>query len=527
MNRNRAMGARERERRLLHRLDRRRTLVLSAVVGVLAGIVAVGFRFLVHGAEALGRDLASGVMGMGVFGWLIVALGGAILGGLAGLLTEKLAPEAGGSGIPHVKAVLAGMKKMRPLQVIFTKMSAGLLALTAGMSLGREGPTIHLGAAAGSWFGRLFGAPRRSRRSLVAAGAGAGLAAAFNAPLAGFLFVMEELRREMTPLTYGTALIASVSAVAVARFALGQESAFALLDPAPIPLKDLPVVALVGVAAALVGVLFNRLLRSGIRLRERIKLKTWAVAATVGALTATLIVAWPQVTGGGQRVAGSILSGNFAGQDTIHLVLALLAAKLLTTVVSYSTGVPGGIFAPMLLMGALVGLAVANIASAVVPAYTPSGELMATIGMASLLSASVRAPLTGVVLIVEMTGQYHLLYALLVASFLAYALADLVHDKPIYEALLERTLHGDLDVVNEDGEVLEVFVEPDSTLEGSLLQNLQLPKGCLFALIERDGKTFAPHGQTALRSGDLITVVISPGIDRSLVAPLVEGAKAP
>ncbi len=520
-------GSRDIERKLLHRLDRRKTLILSLAVGILAGLIAVGFKVLVRGAESLGKNVASVMMDRGVLGWILLALCGAALGGLAGWITQRLAPEAAGSGIPHVKAVLVGMKKLRPIRLIIAKISAGLLALAAGMSLGREGPTIHLGAAAGSQFGRLFKVPRRSRRSLVAAGAGAGLAAAFNAPLAGFLFVMEELRREMTPLTYGTALIASVSSVAAGRFLLGQESSFVLKDPGAIPLRDLPVVVVVGVFAALVGVLFNRLLIRAMSLREKLVPNRAVAGAIVGTLTATMIALWPEVTGGGHSVAESILNGSAPWRSAATVVFALLGAKLVMTVLAYCTGVPGGIFAPMLVIGSLVGLAVANVGYALVPAFTPKPELLATIGMAAVLSSSVRAPLTGVVLIVEMTGQYHLLYALLVASFVAYALADLVHDKPIYEALLERTLHGDLDTVSDDGEVIEVFIEPNSTLEDMSLKSLKLPKGCLFALIEREGQTFAPHGQTILQAGDLVTIVVSPGIERTQIVSLFEAAKAP
>jgi len=511
--------------RLLHRLDRRRSLALAAVVGVLAGFVAVGFQKAIELAERTSSGLASnfGHSGLGLLG-LVAST--ACLGGAAGYITERYCPEAAGSGIPHVKEVLVGARVLRPVRLMAVKLVGGFLAIAAGMSLGREGPTIHMGAASGELFGRWARVPKRTRKALVSAGAGAGLAAAFNAPLAGFLFVMEELKREMSPVTYGTALVASVASVAVTRIVLGQQSNFQLADPPPVPLHDLPIVALVGVAGAVCGVLFNKGLLAGLELRSRFRVPRWVAGASVGALTGLAIIFYPMITGPGHGVAESILAGTLPNQGLISVVALLLVGKIICTILSYDTGAPGGIFTPLLVIGSVAGLLVGDFCHLVIPTYTPDPRVLATVGMAAIMSGSVRAPLTAVVLIVEMTGQYHLLYALLLAAFIADVLADLVHDHPIYEALMDRDLNQTHHEAENEEDLLEILVEPNSRLEGVKLRSLKMPSGCLVAVVAREGRNFAPSGATELMAGDILTMVVSPGVDRRTVVDLVEQARA-
>ena len=336
---------------------------------------------------------------------------------------------------------------------------------------------------------------------------------------------MEELKREMSPLTYGTALIGSVVAVGVAQFALGGGSSFSLPIPPTIPLSRLPAMILVGVATGLVGVGFNRALMAGSGWRIGRKVPRWIAGAVVGLATGLLLALWPDVTGGGHGLAERGLRGELLG-DSFGLLLGLLAAKLALTVASYSTGVPGGFFAPLLVMGSLIGLLVGRLllpmgALAVAP------PVLASVGMAAILAGSLRAPLTGVVLIIEMTGQYGLLYDLLVAAFVAYATAELLHDTPIYEALLERDLHGGTPVSEHEGEVIEAFVESGSRFDGATIRALRLPENVTIAVVEREGRTLAPRGATVLRSGDSVTAVVGAEGPMENALAVVDGAKAP
>jgi len=509
-------------RRRLHHAQRRFVLLAAALIGILAGAVAVGFQWVVKWAESFSQSLAG-------LGWFVLIPAGALLGGLAGWITERFCPESGGSGIPHVKAVLMNLRRLRPFVLIPVKIVGGLLALMSGMSLGREGPTIQIGAAVGQLVARFGKSPRRSYPTLIAAGAGAGLAAAFNAPLAGFLFVMEELKREMSPLTYGAALLASVSAVAVCRIELGQGASFVLMNPTPVALRALPLVILLGVISAFVGIAFNKLTLGLLSLRERFHVSRWIAGAMAGALAALCLRLLPQVTGGGHSLAESILAGAMDVRFSLGFIALLLVGKLLLTSSSFATGVPGGIFAPILVMGALCGYLTGSVFAQLFPGLGISPHVFATIGMASVLSASVRAPLTGVVLIVEMTQQYALLYALLLGAFVSYIVADLLRDEPIYEALLERELHktGELGQLPEAAVPLDLIVEPDSYMDGRHVKSLRLPPGALIVTIERDGGVIVPHGETKIRYGDHVTVLLAGEQSEAATLALHNAARAP
>ena len=506
----------------LHREQRRAQIARAALVGAAAGLAAVGFEIAVRWAERFSHWL-SGQVPLPV---LVVIT--ASIGSLAAWLTGRFAPEAGGSGIPHIKAVLIHIRVLRPWHVILVKLVGGLLALGAGFSLGREGPTVQIGAAVGKIVGDVLRIPKRSYAALIASGAGAGLAAAFNAPLAGFLFVMEELKREMSPITYGTALVGSVSSVAVTRYLLGQAPSFHLPSPAPPSLPMLLSVAMLGVVAGIAGILFNRSLLAALDLRSKLKAPRWAAGLVVGALSGVLLAKFPEVTGVGHEVTARLLSGGYEARDMALLALAVFAGKLLFTALSYGTGVPGGIFAPILVMGAFLGYAYGMLFHAAVPGLAFQDSGFATIGMAALLAASVRAPLTGVVLIVEMTAEYQLLYALLIGAFVSYATAELLGDAPIYEALLERDLQQTGRTVTEDTEpaTIEFLIEPDSDMDGGRIRDLELPKGALVTAIIRNNRHLVPQGATQLKAGDLVIAVVE-GEDLTASLKLHEMAKAP
>ena len=393
------------------------------------------------------------------------------------------------------------------------KFLGGVLAIGAGLSLGREGPTVQMGAAVGKAIGEWMHLPRRSRIQLIAAGAGAGLAAAFNAPLAGFIFVIEELQRELSPLTYGTALIAAVVADIVTRSLTGQLPSFHI-SGYPMPsLSALPLFAVVGVLAGLLGVAFNQsLLWTLRRFHSWTRMPRWARRAAVGVLAGLLAWWLPQAVGGGHGTAEALLGGKYAAVGFIGFLLLLFIAKFLLTVLSYGAGVPGGIFAPLLVLGALVGLLTGQVSGLALPSLAHTPAAFAVIGMAAAFAAIVRAPLTGIVLILEMTNNYEQLFPLLVACMIAFLVAERLHNKPIYEALLEydleRTGYSTHPQATEPV-TMELAVEPHSAMDGRRVRNLGLPEGCLLVMINRGGRETVPSGGSRLLAGDHVTVFVS------------------
>lgn len=492
--------------RMLGREKRRYHFWRAALVGVLSGLAAVVFQLGLQASERVRESIVDLNKMVGYSGYVMVVLFCAALAGLSAWLTHRFAPEAAGSGIPHTKEVLQNLRPMRWLRVLLVKLVGGFLALGAGLSLGREGPTVHIGACLGKAVGEMSRLPLRSHRTLIASGAGAGLAAAFNAPLAGFLFVLEEIRRELTPMTYGTALIACASADAVTRILIGQRPAFRITGfPAP-PLDALPIVILLGLVAGLLGVLFNKCLIATLRAAQRMP---WTRALVIGGVAGLAVCFVPQVAGGGHHTAEIVLSGEFLRTAGVWIALTLMVTKFALTMISYSAGVPGGIFAPMLVIGAFLGLAFGDATRTLWPALDVAAPAFAVIGMAALFAAVTRAPITGVVLIVEMTGNYDQLYALILACLAAYLVAEGLRDMPIYEALVENDLRNrPLPSEALQGPALfELVVEPGSYLDGKQVESADLPENCAVISLLRDRNEFAPPAKMHIHAGDVVVIV--------------------
>jgi chloride channel protein, CIC family len=414
-------------------------VVRSAVVGLLAGACAVVFRWAIYAVDQLRLALLAAGYTRPQWGWALAPLLGFVAGCLVGWLTVRFAPDAPGSGIPHIKGVLRGARTMTWRALLPVKFAGGALGIGSGLSLGLEGPTVQMGACAAQAVGEASGLTDRARRPLIASGAGAGLAAVFNAPLAGFIFTLEELRRPLLGTTYSGSLIAVVCAVMLARALTGQLPSFEVRGfPAP-PLSSFPLVLVIGVVAGLLGVTFNRSLLGLHRLSFRVcAVPRWWLPGLIGA--AIGLVAWwlPDATGGGHAFAQRLLSGAYpAGLGLLGLVLTV---KFALTVGSYASGAPGGIFAPLLVLGAIAGVIVGQASEWAFPTLVPTPTSFAVLGMAALFTASVRAPMTGITLILEMTRETAQIFALCTACLVSYLVAEGLGERPVYDALLEDDL---------------------------------------------------------------------------------------
>jgi CIC family chloride channel protein len=503
--------------------QRRRLFPRAALVGLLAGLVAVAFRALLAAGDALRNALLAWAHGVGSWGWLFPVAFGVLGAMLAVALVRRYAPETSGSGIPHLEAVLHRFRELDWRRVLPVKFVGGVLAIGSGMALGREGPTVQMGGAIGDAVADWLRASPRERLTLIAAGAGAGLAAAFNAPLAGLVFVLEEAQRDFRPVVFGAAFLAAAAADVVARLASGQLPVFTVPSyPVP-PLTALPIFAILGLAAGALGVMFNwcllRTLDGFGRLHGRWLL---AGAAAVGALVG--IAGWfaPLSVGGGHDLAETVL----AGQIALASIPIWFLVRFGLSMASYGTGAPGGIFAPLLVLGALIGLAIGEIAHMLAPAVLPQPAIVAVVGMAAYFTAIVRAPLTGVVLIIEMTGNYEQMLPLLVSCFCAYTVAEYLRSLPIYEALLERDLRrgSDSQVLSEPM-VLELEVEPGAPFEGKAVRDLGLPPGCILVRVREGGREWIPTANTHLEAHMRITAVIAPEAAHGL--PMLRNGCAP
>jgi CIC family chloride channel protein len=418
-------------------VKRRHILPKALVVGLVSGLIASLFRLALQFVEL---DRIGWIERLPRWWGLAVALTLGALGSGTGLwLVRRFAPETAGSGIPDLKSVVMGEGQLRWRRVLPVKFLAGIAGIGGGLTLGREGPTVQMGGATGlmvsTWFRVRQG--EGERKALISAGAAAGLAAAFNAPLAGLIFVLEELTGSFTPVVFVASFLAAVTADVVCRVVAGGTPIFALQGMAAPSLHSLPVAAFLGVVAGLGGVLFNRSLLASLDLFDRLRrFPPFAVGSLAGLLVGLAAWIYPAMSGSGALLSEQALSGAIA----MRLVLALLAARFVLTMVSYGSGAAGGIFAPLLVLGSLGGLVVGTAAHAVAPGWALHPEVFAVIGMGALFTSIVRAPLTGIVLMIELTGVYDFMLPLLVACFAAYGIAEAMGEAPIYEALRERAL---------------------------------------------------------------------------------------
>jgi CIC family chloride channel protein len=480
----------------------------AALVGLCAGLVALAFRIALTEAEVFRDRVIAASHQHPSWQWVIPVLF-ALTGALVSTaLVRRFAPEASGSGIPHLEAVLQRFRKLNWRRVLPVKFFGGIVAIGCGLTLGREGPTVQMGGAVGDAIARFLKVTTRERLVLISSGAGAGLAAAFNAPLSGLVFVLEEVRRDFQPVVFGAAFVAAVVADIVARCGMGQFPVFSVPSYATPPLISLPAFAVLGVLAGFMGVLFNRSLMKTSEWYSKLprKFSLLAIGLT-GAVVG--LIGWfsPMTIGSGHGLAEAAMSG--------HLALTAIPLFFLTRFIlistCYSTGAPGGIFAPLLVLGALLGLAVGEVGHAISPSMVPVPAVFAVVGMAAYFTAIVRAPLTGVMLILEMTGNYSQMLPLLISCFCAYAVGEALKDTPIYEALLQRDLERSDDLVLlREPTVAEFLIEEGAPFVGQDVRSLNLPSGCILISCEIDNRKWVPSASTRLKAHMRITVIIAP-----------------
>ncbi len=427
-------------RRLLNRLPVRESQklhLLTFLIGGLCGLAAVAFHWLLESLQSGIIYRAAATPGPWRAPLLILV---PVMGGLlAGAALYFFAPEARGSGIPQVKAAFVLEGGRIPARVIPAKMLLPAINIGTGASLGREGPTVQICAAIASLLGRVFDLSREGQRSLVPVGAAAGLAAAFNTPIAAVTFTLEEILGDTAAKPLGSIVIASVIASVVERWLLGEHALFSVPAYRLNSVSELPFYALLGLAAGVAAVAFNvSLLRLRAWFREQRHVPAWATPGVGGfvlgllGLSALLLTGSASVFGVGYQQLADGLQGGMP----LKLLLILGAFKLAATVVSYSSGSSGGIFGPSLYIGGMLGGVVGILASLLLgdPATQPGAFVL--VGMGAVFAGIVRAPITSIVIIFEMTNNYSVILPLMVANITSYAIARRLSPMPIYDALL-------------------------------------------------------------------------------------------
>lgn len=413
---------------------------IAIVAGALIGLIGGAFRWCLEWADKLRGELVEWTHHLAGPGWLVPMAAAAVGATLAALIV-RWHPLAAGSGIQHVEAVYHGDAKPTQLRLVPAKFVGGLLAIGSGLVLGREGPTVHMGAAIGAEAAKRAKLPDSELRMMQTAIGGAGLAVAFNAPIGGALFTLEEVTRSFRLKTVLATLFAAAVGVGVSRLMLGNHPDFAVAPLAAPALHWLPLFVVFGVLTGFVGAFYNRVVLWFIDNVARVRrIPTVLKATVIGAVVGLATFVYPLAVGGGDPLTQLILSGHGMA---LTVVIGMLMVRFLAGPISYAAAVPGGLFAPLLALGALWGLLFVGLVDLVWP-----GDLgylavpMAIVGMGSFFGATVRAPVTGIVLVIEMTATTSVAVPLMAAMAASVLAAYLVGSPPIYDSLRERMLAG-------------------------------------------------------------------------------------
>lgn len=493
----------------------RTTLVLEGLlVGIAAGLVTVLYRYVLARADDI-RNMALGWCtgnSLRMIGWFVVLI---VLAALVSLLL-KWEPMISGSGVPQLEAEIAGYLSPHWLRVIIGKIVGGFLCIVAGLSLGRASPSIQLGGMAGKGISRSLGRFRLEEHFLITCGASAGLSAAFNAPLAGVMFVLEEVHKNFSSMVLLSCMASSLVADYIANGIFGMNPILSFQIDSMIPLSEYGYILLLGAVCGALGAFYNKALLASQTAYKRLPRLPQTIKISIPFICAgALGFVMPEVLGGGQGMIYLLGNENLA----LSLILLLLLVKFVFSMVSVGSGAPGGIFFPLLVLGAYIGGAYASIAVTWFGFDSSFSSNLIIISMAALFSAIVRAPVTGIVLISEMTGTFSHLLSLSTASLAAYLVAELLRSKPIYKSLTERLLAGrkgsPAASAAQKKSIITSVVEQGSEADGCLIENLGLPTDCLIISVTRGAEELIPHGKIRLKAGDQVATMVS---ERNLAA---------
>jgi CIC family chloride channel protein len=399
-------------------------LVLALVIGALTGLAVVAFILL---TERLGMRLYP----VGGAPWRRALF--PVAGSLGvGYLLYRYFPYARGSGVPQTKAAMFAREGRISLRTVLGKFFCTSATLASGIPLGREGPSVQVGGGIASVLGRLVGLRSEQVKNLIPVGAAAAIAAAFNTPLAAVLFALEEIMGDLHAPVMGAVVLASATSWMVLRMLLGNHPLFKVPQYQLDHPAEFAVYAVLGVAGGVVSVAFTKLLL-GMRARflKFPKKTVWFQPLAGGLLVGAIGWFVPQVLGVGYGYVGDALNGNMA----FKMMLLLVVLKLIAVTTSYASGNAGGIFGPALFIGAMLGGTVGTVAHHLFPVYTATPGAYALVGMGAVFAGIVRAPMTSVLMIFEMTQDYAVIVPLMIANLVSLFIASRLQREPIYEAL--------------------------------------------------------------------------------------------
>lgn len=482
--------------------------LLCIFVGIFTGFIVSFYRWGLEVISRIRREFFGNINLANPLSLFRIWLVFIVIGLVVDFLYRKY-PKTSGSGIPQVKGLILGrIDYQNWFQELLAKFGAGILGIGAGLSLGREGPSVQLGSYIGYGFSKIFKQDCKNRNYLITSGSSAGLAGAFGAPVAGIMFSIEELYRYLNGKLLMCIFLSSIAADFVGRRFFGVQTAFNISIKYPLeisPYFQFVLYITFGVIIAFFGKLFTFTLVKVQEIFNNLKISRTIKVSFVMTLSFMLCFILPEVTGGGHELAESLVQK----KELITILVLIFFTKLIFTAISYATGFAGGIFLPMLVLGALIG----KIFGESIDLYFLTGADLTihfvVLGMAAYFVSVVRAPLTGAILILEMTGSFHLLLAIATVAIVSYYVTELLNQHPIYDILYERMKKDDNnEEKSAEKTIIKVTVMSESELDGKKIENLFFPRGILIVSVIRNDKEIIPNGELTLIGGDILVILL-------------------
>lgn len=482
-------------------------VAVGAVVGSVIVLFRLTLQYILQFNELILRNLKWSsptfflvILGLGIFA-------------LLSSLLLRWEPLITGSGIPQVQGELQGAIDHNPLRVLIGKLLSGLLSLGAGLTLGREGPSVQIGAACAKLLGQIFRRPKSEYSYLLSAGAAAGLGSAFHAPLAGVVFSLEEAHRNFSSVVFLSAMSASMVADYISKNVFGLEPILQFNIASDFPILRYWLILPIGLVLGFSGWIFNKGLLWSKKVYDKLKFPLEAKIFLAFLLSFFFMFFLPDLFGSGHDL---IFLGLEKNPTTSYLFL-LLVGKFMLLFIAFGSSLSGGIFFPLLVIGSLVGQVMAF--TFLQLGIISAGEVIFFIilSMTAHFSAIVRSPLTGILLIAEMTGFSANFLPLATVAFIAYLTSDLLHNEPIYESLLHALLLDKkkkkdeshvLEQEQKNQQILwECAVHANSKISGKCIKEVVWPHNILLVSIQRGNEEILPKGDTVILGGDYITLL--------------------
>ncbi|MDD6776788.1 MAG: chloride channel protein [Methanobacteriaceae archaeon] len=480
-----------------------RLSVQGVMVGIFAGLMVCLYRFLLSESEHILRNYLT-IIQTNVVYIVLFFVFLAVLGLLIDWIT-KWEVDSSGSGIPQVYAEVKGHMEANWAKVLFSKIVAGVMTALGGLSLGPEGPSVQIGGMAGKGVARLFKGSKTDELRLILVGSAVGITAAFNAPLAGVLFVMEEINHGFDKTLIFIALVSAIVSDFISKSIFGQSTV--LTFPINnIPLENYWILIVLGIVIGVIGYVYNIGMIKSSDFVNSLKIPSQLKFVAVFIISGVVALTIPQISDGGHFMMDML----GVAIPSLGVLVLLLVLKYLFSMFSFSSGAPGGIFLPILVLGAYIG---AIFGSVVVPALGMEHVLIykfIVISMAGFFAATVRSPITGIVLIAEMCGSTESLVAMIIVSLIAYVVPTILGNEPIYESLYDRLLlNKNREFVKKPSRhVLSEYVVPlDCDYINFKIKDIPFPKNAIVVSVIRNGKYIIPTEDFNIKYSDQVQIL--------------------